>query len=299
MSPRSESRPVHWAALVIVAILFTSGLQLFAFDQQGQSAAQSSKQPSQQSTPPSDQQSEHQAAAAPTPPIPPPLVSLTAGTPQDLERQGDQLRAQKRYLDAIDYYDAALKQQPTPLLWNKKGIALLFVQRNNDAKKCFENAVKMDKNSPEGLNNLGFVAQIEKRYNRAIKYYEKALEIRPNSPTFHYNLGAAYFSKHEYEKAATEYRTAYQIDPEIFQRVSKTGVMAQNTSPEDRAAFSYMVAKMYAQAGDVDHSIQYLRKAMEEGYKNIDKVYTDQEFATLRTDPRFTELMMQKPQSLP
>jgi uncharacterized protein YehS (DUF1456 family) len=75
--------------------------------------------------------------------------------------------------------------------------------------------------------------------------------------------------------------------------------MAQAGSPEDRAAFSFMVARLYAQAGDVDHSLEYLRKAMEEGYKNIKKVYTDSEFATLRTDKRFEELMSQKPLPLP
>ena len=74
--------------------------------------------------------------------------------------------------------------------------------------------------------------------------------------------------------------------------------MAQTTSPEDRAAFSFMVAKMYAQAGDLEHSLEYLRKAMEEGYKNISQVYTDSEFASLRTDKRFTDLMAQKPQAI-
>jgi tetratricopeptide (TPR) repeat protein len=228
----------------------------------------------------------------------PPLVSLTEGTLQELERQGDQLRAQKRYLDSVDYYNAAIAKQPTALLWNKKGIALLFLQRNKEAQKCFEEALRVDKNSAEAMNNLGFVAQLEKRYNKALKYYQKALALRPQSPTFHYNLGAAYFSKHDFARATQEYQTAYTLDPDIFQRVSKTGVMAQSTSPEDRAAFSFMVARMYAQAGDFEHSLEYLRKAMEEGYKNIDKVYTESEFANLRTDPRFAELMAQKPQAI-
>src|SRR5271170_300972 len=69
---------------------------------------------------------------------PPPLVSLTSGTPQELEKQGDTMRSQKRYLDAIDYYAAAIKLQPTALLWNKEGIALLFLTRQKDAQKCFE-----------------------------------------------------------------------------------------------------------------------------------------------------------------
>jgi len=228
----------------------------------------------------------------------PPLVSLTDGTPQELEHQGDQLRSQKRYLDSIDYYNAAIAKQPSALLWNKKGIALLFVQHSRDAQRCFEQALRVDKNSAEAMNNLGFVAQMEKRYNKAIKYYEKALEIRPQSATFHYNMGAAHFAKHEFEKATQEYQAAFKIDPDIFVRVSRTGVMAQTTSPEDRAAFSFMVAKMYAQAGDLEHSLEYLRKAMEEGYKNINQVYTDSEFASLRTDKRFTDLMAQKPQAI-
>ncbi|HEY4931298.1 MAG TPA: tetratricopeptide repeat protein [Terriglobales bacterium] len=239
-----------------------------------------------------------QASDQQQPATAPPLVSLTSATPQDLEKQGDQLRAQKRYLDAVDYYSAAIAQQPTTLLWNKKGITLLFLTHKKEAQECFKQALKLDKNSAEALNNLGFVEQTQKNYGKAIKYYNKALAARPNSSTFHYNLGAAYFAKHDFDKATQEYQTAYKLDPEIFQRVSKMGIMAQSSSPEDRAAFSFMVAKMYAQSGDLEHSLEYLRKAMEEGYKGIDKVYTDSVFASLRTDPRFADLMTQKPTSL-
>ena len=76
------------------------------------------------------------------------------------------------------------------------------------------------------------------------------------------------------------------------------GIMVQSSTPEDRAAFAYMVAKMYASAGDNENSLVYLRKAMEDGYKNINSVYKDAEFASLRTDPRFTDLMAQKPQAI-
>jgi tetratricopeptide (TPR) repeat protein len=285
MSTHKQARAFGFGLASIAIIV---GLSLASSALDDQQSASSTPAPAVQKPP--DQ--------TPVPTATPPLVSLTEGTPQDLERQGDQLRAQKRYLDAIDYYNAALTKQPTSLLYNKKGIALLFLQRNKEAQKCFDEALRVDKNSAEAMNNLGFVAQMEKRYNKAVKYYQKALALRPQSPTFHYNLGAAYFAKHDFEKATQEYQTAYNIDPDIFQRVSKTGVMAQSSSPEDRAAFSFMVAKMYAQAGDFEHSLEYLRKAMEEGYKNINKVYTDSEFASLRTDPRFTELMAQKPQAI-
>jgi tetratricopeptide (TPR) repeat protein len=228
----------------------------------------------------------------------PPPVPNPSASAEDLELQGDQFRAQKRFLDAIDFYNAALAKQPSALLWNKEGMAYLLLQRREQAAKCFDHAIKLDKHAPEGYNNRGYIEQMEKQYDKAIKYYTKALKLRPTDAVFQYNMGSSYFGKHDYVHAAQAYKAAFALDPDIFNRVSRMGVMVQATSPEDRAAFSFMVAKMYAQAGDFDHSLEYLRKAMEDGYKDINKVYTDSEFATMRTDKRFEELMAQRPQAI-
>ncbi|HZD32297.1 MAG TPA: tetratricopeptide repeat protein [Candidatus Angelobacter sp.] len=296
MAPHWESRLQHsgWTVILAAGAFLLVPYALLAQDTPPAAPPGPSAQ-----TPSTPTAVAPQPAAAPTPQEQPaPLVPIATASVQELEHQGDVLRAQKRYLDAIDYYDAALAKQPTPLLWNKKGMAELFLERNKEAKQSFERAVKLDKDCAEGLNNIGYMALIEKRYNRAIQYYEKALVIRPNSATFHYNMGAALFAKHQFDKATVEYRTAFQIDPGIFLHVSKVGIIVRSASPADRAAFAFMVAKMYAQAGDFDNSLVYLRKAMEDGYKNIDSVYKDNEFASLRTDPRFTELMAQKPQAI-
>jgi hypothetical protein len=71
------------------------------------------------------------------------------------------------------------------------------------------------------------------------------------------------------------------------------------SSPDDRAKFSYVVAKLFAKQGNTDRSLEYLRRAMEEGYKGIDQVYKDDEFAGLRKDPRFTQLMASRPPAIP
>ena len=222
-----------------------------------------------------------------------------------LEQQADELRAQKGYLDALDYYDAALTKLPktaniqAAVLQNKIGITDLQLQRLSDARKHFQRSIKFNKEYPDAYNNLGVVFYLGKKYGKAIKQYQKALSFTPYAASFHSNLGAAYFSKKEFEKAMLSYSKALELDPDILQRTSATGVTAQMSSPEDRAHYDYVVAKMYARLGVKERSLEYLRKAMEDGYKDINNVYKDAEFVAVRKDPRFQELMAARPPAIP
>ena len=237
--------------------------------------------------------------------VTPPLVRTVDppspdATPAELETRGDQLRSSKLYLDALDYYRAALsKKSNDARLLNKVGISHLMMQHYKEARKSFEQSIKADRTFADACNNLGVVLYEQKRYGAAIKQYRKAIELDDNSASFFSNLGAAYFSKKEFEPAVMAYQHALELDPEVFERTSRGGVQAQLPSPEDRARYDYTVAKLYAKMGASERSLQYLRKAMEEGYKDLKNVYKDAEFSELRKDPRFTELMAAKTPALP
>ena len=242
----------------------------------------------------------------------------SASAPQ-LEIQADKLRAGKSYADAIDYYRAAIKKAATAALWNKMGITELQFGRYKDAAKSFDRAIKLDPKISEAYNNRGALYYISgaqqqtlaeragksvpggalRNYRKAVSEYKKALTIREDSALYHSNLGTAHFALREFPKAINEYARAMQLDPEIFERRSQSGIAAHMSSPEDRAFYSFVLARIYANAGDLDHSLEYLRKAMEDGYKEIDSVYKDQEFSLLRKDPRFAELMSSKPVVIP
>lgn len=237
-------------------------------------------------------------------PAPPP-VHVVEPPPRDwsaqqLEQRADSLRSQKLYLDAIDYYKAALEKKPKDsLLYNKMGIVELMLQRLKDAEKDFHRSIKADKNYGEAYNNLGAVYYFRKKYGKAVKQYRKAIKLYDDSASFHSNLGTAYFAQKKFELAITEYSRALQIDPTILDRTSSQGVIAQTSSVSDRAHYHYMLAKAFAHMGMADRSLLYLRMAMEEGYKGIDDVYKDSEFAGLRKDPRFLELMKTRPAAIP
>jgi tetratricopeptide (TPR) repeat protein len=218
----------------------------------------------------------------------------------ELEKQGDELRAEKAYLDALDYFRAALAKQPdNPPVWNKIGIVNLLLQRYREAAKDFEQAIKRDRKFAEVYNNLGVVEYERKKYGAAIKQYKKAIALSPDSASFYSNLGAAHFARKDFEHASEAYTVALHLDPLIFERTSHTGISAQMSSPEDRAHYDYVVAKIFAKMGDSDHSLQYLRAAMENGYAGVNEALTDPEFADLRKDARFTDLMKARPVAIP
>ena len=225
-------------------------------------------------------------------------VSLTQATAQQLEERGDLLRDQKNYLDAIDYYEAALKKEHTALLENKIGMTYLSMGNLDKAEKSLKRSIKSDKKYAEAYNNLGVVFYLKKKYGSAEKNYKKALALR-ESASFHSNLGTVYMERKKYEEGMAEYAKAYQLDPSVFERSSRNGVSARMQSPEDRARFFFVMAKLYASNGDLDKSLEYLKKSLEDGYPDIDKVYKDAEFATLRKDQRFTALMAQRPAAIP
>jgi tetratricopeptide (TPR) repeat protein len=216
--------------------------------------------------------------------VPPPPENATLA---ELETQADQLRAQKAYLDSVDYYHAALKKSDNAVLHNKIGMCLLQLRRDSEAKKEFQHAIKQNKDYPEAYNNLGALYYNSRRYSAAIKEYKKAIKLNEGNASFHSNLGGAYFSEKDFDRATKEYQRAVDLDPDIFQRQSSSAAISiRLVGSNDLGHFHYVMAQMYGQHGDEQHCRFYLSKANEEGYPTKSAL-RDNEFASLRKDPDF------------
>src|SRR5437868_241631 len=221
----------------------------------------------------------------------PPPASATAA---ELETTVYYLHARKYFADALDYYQASNAKSSSARLLNKIGMMNLLLMRADAARKDFERALKIDPNYADAYNNLGAVEYQDHRLKPAIKRYQQAIALNPDFATYHSNLGTAYMERKEFDKAAAEYARALQIDPDVFEHRGSAGISARFPSPSDRARFHYVIAKTYAKAGNTERCLLYLTKAMEFGFKDIDRVYKEDEFATVRKDPRFAELMAKK-----
>lgn len=212
------------------------------------------------------------------------------------EMRGDIAMARKEYRQAIDHYKAA--QPVNHVIWNKIGIAYHQLTEMDLAKRSYERSVKLKPDYSEAINNLGAVYYAQKSYRRAVGQYNRALKLAPRSASIHSNLGTAWFARKNYEKASIAYQKALELDPEVFEHRSTNGVLLQERSVAERAKFHFYLAKTYAKAGMNDRALQYMRKALEEGFRERKKFVDDPEFAGMQQLPEFKELLTLTPRVL-
>ncbi|MEO7145562.1 MAG: hypothetical protein ABI165_18865, partial [Bryobacteraceae bacterium] len=86
--------------------------------------------------------------------------------------------------------------------------------------------------------------------------------------------------------------------PDVFEHHNSAGVLLQEKSVTERAKFHYYLAKTYAKAGMNDRSLLYIRKALEEGFKDRKKFEEEPEFLGLQKLPEFQQLMAMQPRIL-
>jgi tetratricopeptide (TPR) repeat protein len=212
------------------------------------------------------------------------------------EMRGDIFMARKMYREAVEAYADGPKN--SPILINKIGIAYHQMLELDTAKKFYERAIKLDSKYSEAINNLGTVHYAKKSYRRAVGQYKKALKLAPNSASIHSNLGTAWFARKKYKEAAEEYETALKLDPEVFEHRNSHGVLLQERSVAERAKFHFYLARTYAKSGQVERALTYMRKAIEEGFKDKKKFQEEPEFAMLQELPEFKELLLMEPRVL-
>jgi tetratricopeptide (TPR) repeat protein len=213
------------------------------------------------------------------------------------EQMGDLYMVRKQFREAAEMFKKLSDQDPrNPVYLNKLGIALHQQTALSLALKYYERAVKVDPRYADAENNVGTIWYQRKKFEKAIKAYNKAIAMRSDMAVLYSNLGYAYFGEKKYEEAIAAFHHALILDPQLFEHNgSRSGSILQDRSVDDRGRFYYMLAKSYAQAGDLDRCIHYLRKAKDEGYKNFTDIKKDPAFGAALKDPAVQELLLPKP----
>jgi TolB-like protein/cytochrome c-type biogenesis protein CcmH/NrfG len=161
---------------------------------------------------------------------------------------------------------------------------------------------------------IGFAQAVayssDRQFDKAIELYKKVIADNPTFSAALSGLAFAYWGQHKYPQAIQEFETSAQfagdrnyaefaaalgagfrsggwpsalrkaIEVYLAQRKSKTGYV----SP-------YGIAQLYADLGDKEHAFEWLNTAYQEHDTGLTSLRTDFTLDSLRSDPRYAELV--------
>ena len=207
------------------------------------------------------------------------------------EQKGDEARVHKDYGSAVANYQKALRADPKDsMLYNKLAIAEFLFGEKSAAREHLRQAVKLDPRNAFAFNNLGVMDLTDKKYKASVNHLKQALALDESNATAHVNMAEAWMGLKQVDRAMTEYSRALELNRDILNS-DNGGIVAQVTTPEQRAYISFLIAKFYAQKGNIDGALEYLRRAKDDRFPDLARVYSEKEFAALWTDPRLEKIV--------
>jgi len=156
--------------------------------------------------------------------------------------------------------------------------------------------------------DIGSLLYVMRQHDRAIEQLQKITEMDPNFAPAHNRLERAYLAKGMYEEAITEQKKAIALDPSTgrWGRTADLGYAYALAGKRDEAQKilddlqelskqHYVkpnnIALIYVGLGDKAQAFAWLERTYEEYPLSLDLIKVDPQLDSLRSDPRFTDLL--------
>jgi len=107
---------------------------------------------------------------------------------------------------------APKKPNPAAEMWFQQGLSAQGQGRRDEARRCYEQALLLEPDKPETLNNLAVLHLLEGRFPEARGLLERVVAARPAYGRAHLNLAGALWGLGEKDLAMDEARKACRLD---------------------------------------------------------------------------------------
>jgi Tfp pilus assembly protein PilF len=202
-------------------------------------------------------------------------------------------------------YNRALQLDPNSVrthetyAWN-----LEKVGRLDEAMTHLRRAQELDPLSLSINWDIGVNLFFMRQYDRAIEQHQKTLEMEPDFVPAHTGLIPNYQKKGMYAEAMAEMKKANALGtPEgeaalsyayavAGQREEAQKILNELTEQsKQRYVSPFSFALIYMGLGDNDRAFEWLNKTFDENPYRISFIKVNPRFDSLRSDPRFTDLL--------
>lgn len=195
------------------------------------------------------------------------------------------------YKKAVEQFSQAIALRPdSSQTYNLLGIAYFNQKNYKLSKKHFERAVAIDSSYAEAYNNLGSVYFMTRQFMEAEKMLMKALSISSNLVSANYNLGALLLAQGKVEEGTPYLSKGIALDPDYLEK--HKAIATDISSPFfNTAEMFFIYAKLYASIGNIEKTVEYLKKAEKAGFSDWHRIGKEKDFEKVREDPRIKDFL--------
>jgi TolB-like protein/DNA-binding winged helix-turn-helix (wHTH) protein/lipoprotein NlpI len=185
------------------------------------------------------------------------------------------------------------------------GWYLTCLGKNDAAFEEFKRAQQLDPLSLYVNLTMGIPYYYSQQYDKAAKQFKKVIELDPQLPLAHRWLAKSYQQQGKYDEALAEFQKVVALSgseeqaPAVGciyavtgkQRAAREMLDAMQKLGERHYVSLFHMAAIYAALGEKDRALDLLEKDFKNRNADLITVNIEPEFAGLRSEPRFQQLL--------
>jgi len=136
------------------------------------------------------------------------------------------LESAQKYFDAGEYQKAVgllkevTKKDPSNTkAWILLGNSYTWLEKNKNAIKAYDQALRIDSENEEALFGLGVNFSRMRNHSNAIDAFKKVIEINPKHAEAHFELGVSYDRTNLLSRAFEQYKILKTLDERLADKL--------------------------------------------------------------------------------